>query len=91
MDWSIDFGTCYIQHEVFDEVTHDSISNSDHNQGCHQEVDNGFGELDEVPGWRLVLLVQRLHIVNQELEWLSTFVSVIEAVHIPRVGASSKC
>lgn len=80
-DWS----TCYVQHQVFDEVTHDGISHSNNNQSGHEEVQNGFRELDDVPGSRLVLLVKWLPIVDQVLERQSAVVGVVKAVHIPSV------
>ena len=85
----LDLGTCYIQHEVFDEVTHDSVSNTNYDQSSHHKVEDRFRKLDEVPGRRLVLRVQRLLILNRELEWNSAFVCVVKVVHIPRVGAST--
>lgn len=55
--------TCDVQHEIFDEVTNNGVRHSNDDQGGHEEVQDRFGELDEVPGWRLVLLVHRLHIL----------------------------
>ena len=85
----MDLSTCYVQHEVFDEVTHDSVSHSNNDQSGHQEVEDGFRELDEVPGRRLVLFVKWLHILDQVLEWKSSFVCVVKAVHIPGASTSS--
>ena len=84
----LNLSTCYIQHEVFDEVTHDSVSHSNNDQSGHQEVEDGFGELDKVPGRRLVLLVKWLYILDQ-VGWKSAFACVVKAVHIPGASTSS--
>lgn len=83
------FSTCYIKHEVFNEVTNNSVRHRHHDQGGHEEVQDWFGQLDQVLGRRLVLLVERIHILDQELEGLSRRVRVVEAVHVSRAGASS--
>lgn len=78
-DWS----TCYIQHQIFDEVAHDSVSHTNNNQSGHQEVQNGFREMDDVPGSRPVLLVKGLPIMDQVLVRQCAIVCVVKAVHVP--------
>lgn len=49
-------------------MTHNSVSYGNHDQGGHQKVEDRFGQLDEISGRRLVLLIERLPIVNQILK-----------------------
>lgn len=70
-------------------MTHNSVSYSNHDQGGHQKVEDRFGQLDEISGRRLVLLIERLLIVNQILKWWQSFFCVVKTVHIPRLAAST--
>lgn len=62
-------------------MPHNGIGHSDHHQGSHQKVQHRLWQLDYV-SWRwCVFLIKRVHVLNQILERMSSFVSVVEAIH----------